>query len=335
MQEGTAKTEKPNLLKKMGDGFLNFFTKPNDNGDGRKVNTKRIVLAVVAFVMIVLIIAISVFLGIFYKQEKYDVDLSSIIQQSNLLWSDEFDGDALNTDYWTVEEGARRGGYWSADQCIVSDGTLKIRTEKKADGHYYMSGLHSKGKVDFKYGYVEARMQLPKAIGIWSAFWSMPTNGFKNDTKDASINGAEIDIMEAPAYPKQRIQQAIHIGGYEDLHESTFWAGWLSRDAGDVYDNFHTYGFYWDQNIYKFYIDGICVWTTSYNKNVSQVLQYLFLSVETTGEIIDGVPTPKENTWIGGANLYDHEELLPADFSIDYVRIYRIGTQLEIGGVSV
>jgi hypothetical protein len=58
------------------------------------------------------------------------------LDEWTLTWSDEFDGNSLDTTKWKSPYGniARRGGYWDTDQIIVEDGVLKIRTEYKENG---------------------------------------------------------------------------------------------------------------------------------------------------------------------------------------------------------
>ena len=58
-----------------------------------------------------------------------------------LVWSDEFDGDSLNTNVWTRETGGSDGGGWGnnelqyytdrTENSYVSDGTLKIVAKEK------------------------------------------------------------------------------------------------------------------------------------------------------------------------------------------------------------
>lgn len=55
-----------------------------------------------------------------------------------LVWSDEFDGDSLNTDVWTRETGGSGWGnnelqYYTdrTDNSYVSDGTLKIVAKRE------------------------------------------------------------------------------------------------------------------------------------------------------------------------------------------------------------
>ncbi len=278
----------------------------------KKLSKKQLIMIIAATVFLV-VFAITFTLCWFFVDEIYKVDLNSIIKDENLIWRDEFDGNIINTDNWRIEPAAnfdgtkfnertiRKGGYWTLDQCIVEqtkDGdttanVLKIRTEKVGDD-WQTAGIVSDRALAQKYGYFEIRARLPKFYGTWSAFWLMPYNApvapTGNDAKNAKLYGGEIDIMEAPAYARknnQVVQQALHIGDYNrGTGTSTFSMNWLTEDVGDIYDNFHTYGFYWDENMYKFYVDGKCVWTTSYNRtgNISGVAQYLFLSTEIGGK---------------------------------------------------
>lgn len=317
--------------------------------------SKKQLIMIIAATVFLVVFAITFTLCWFFVDEIYKVDLNSIIKDENLIWQDEFDGNIINTDNWRIEPAAnfdgtkfnertiRKGGYWTLDQCIVEqtkDGdttanVLKIRTEKVGDD-WQTAGIVSDRALAQKYGYFEIRARLPKFYGTWSAFWLMPYNApvapTGNDAKNAKLYGGEIDIMEAPAYARknnQVVQQALHIGDYNrGTGTSTFSMNWLTEDIGDIYDNFHTYGFYWDENMYKFYVDVKCVWTTSYNHtgNISGVAQYLFLSTEIGGK--DGVVGENPWKWI----LPDDKQLVTdnpkdityGDFEIDYVRCYKI-----------
>lgn len=62
----------------------------------------------------------------------------------NLVWSDEFDGNSLDTGVWTRETGGSDGGGWGnneleyytdrTDNSYVSDGTLKIVARRENYG---------------------------------------------------------------------------------------------------------------------------------------------------------------------------------------------------------
>ena len=90
-----------------------------------------------------------------------------------LLWSDEFDGDSLNTANWTPEYGGHGWGnnelqfYTGRKENVdVKDGRL-VMTARKEDynGSPVTSArLITLGKFEFRYGYVVASIKLPKTV---------------------------------------------------------------------------------------------------------------------------------------------------------------------------
>ena len=122
-----------------------------------------------------------------------------------LVWKDNFDGSALNRDYWNVEVNGSGCGnnelqYYvdNADNVAVRDGNLVITARRQDyDGHAFTSGrVNTCGKVGFTYGIVEARIKLPKtANGLWPAFWMMG-----DDIKECGWPACgETDVLEMGA----------------------------------------------------------------------------------------------------------------------------------------
>ena len=123
-----------------------------------------------------------------------------------LVWSDEFDGAALDPSKWTIQtgDGTAEGipGWgnnelqsYQAANVAISGGNLVIaaREESTDDGHAYTSGrINTSGKLDITYGRVEASIHAPSGQGLWSAFWMLPTDAAYGTWAASS----EIDIME-------------------------------------------------------------------------------------------------------------------------------------------
>lgn len=307
---------------------------------------KVTIWSIVAAVLVIAIVVSSVTVKFtMFNDEFYSVDLEAI-RGGTPIFVDEFD--TFNENVWVKDENKndkgeiipRRGGWWLKEAVDVKDGNLVITTKKDIENDRWITGAVSatgtpgaedeNGNRGFSrtYGYYEARCKLPKGYGIWSAFWFMPTtaNFGSATSRDASVWGSEIDVFEVPIWPQNKIQQAIHVGGYDEkLHTSTFNPRWLTFDKmSDIYDSYHTYGFYWNEDIYKFYIDGKCVWTTSYNNNVSKVDEYMIFSVEIGGK--DGKLT--ENPWrfIGGKMINENKEgdYYQSEFFVDYVKVWDV-----------
>lgn len=263
-----------------------------------------------------------------------------------LLFSDEFDGNQVDTSKWSIDSSnpqpgnpgsIRRGGWWTADSVSVENGNLVIRTTYDEEKNTFYTGSVYANEL-MTYGFYETRCKVPEAKGMWAAFWIMCDK--MGASHDASIGGAEIDIFESPFYSLGgSVQHAIHTGGYGDLHQNnfTFPPKTLTRPEGytNGYETWHTFALDWQPDGYKFYIDGVLTWETTdpYGKegdelyienNVSSIPSYMILSVEVGGE--NGVPDTAP-FFLCGHPVNDNEEMydmsnFSVDFLIDYVRVW-------------
>ena len=249
------------------------------------------------------------------------------MSQWQLVWSDEFDGDALNTDTWSIHCDCtmRRGGYWDYDMADVSDGNLTIKTQYLEDGKYgsgwYTLGIDTSKSYNKKYGYFECRCKCPPAQGLWSAFWMF--TGSVSNIDGTGRDGAEIDIFESPYFAENKLKryavsQTVHFDGYGEEHQQVC-LGKFKVPA--VYDDFNTYAVEWNENEYIFYINGIE--TNRLDGDcVSQTEEFIILSTEVGGNNgisavnTDGTPfKDKDNINLNKADA-------DMDFVIDYVRVY-------------
>lgn len=57
---------------------------------------------------------------------------------------------------------------------------------------YTSSRIRSKSPFAFLTGRIEARIRLPKGLGLWAAFWMLPNNSSRGEWAATG----EIDIME-------------------------------------------------------------------------------------------------------------------------------------------
>jgi Glycosyl hydrolases family 16 len=250
-----------------------------------------------------------------------------------LVWSDEFNGSALDTTKWQAVDGVPRqgGSTWMADEVKVKDGYLhlgitatKIPTSNKDKANYNCGAVrtkkdYSKGLFTKTYGYFEARCKLPARIDAdyWAAFWMM--TGSINDKQPSTQLGNEIDIMESFTIAnKGKHHLTMHWNGYGALHNS------YSLDCGKPANlkdgNFHVYGFYWDQSKYISYVDGVEVGRTS----------FVGLGSKDKGKTPSDGPCRKPGyikltceaaQWAGGGgweNPFPEKDV----FQVDYVRVY-------------
>ena len=190
---------------------------------------------------------------------KNDIETVQAADEYEVVWEDDFNGNSLNRNIWNVEQNGDGGGnqelqYYrdSADNIEVSNGTLKIKGLRQSwGGKNYTSGrINTKGKAEFRYGKIEARMKLPSFQGAWPAFWMLGGN-------HSSIGWprcGEIDIMEA-------------INTEKFTHGALHWYGESGQgdSGGDsqsiVPDNFdrtqwHVYAIEWSEKKIDFLVDG-------------------------------------------------------------------------------
>jgi beta-glucanase (GH16 family) len=243
-----------------------------------------------------------------------------------LGWSDEFSGTSLNTSNWTVGTGNRRDAVNTANALSVQDGHLRIKTYTEG-GTHHTGWIGSQGKYENCFGYWEARVRYNSSQGMWSAFWLQPYG--INNIGDPAGNGTEIDIAEhrsrdtGGANLTNRLAMNVHWDGYGASHKSV---GATVNNPGanpaSLQGNFHAYGLLWEPGRYRFYIDGVEVWTTT--AAISQVRQWIYLTSEVENGAWAG-PTPAS---------YGDRSSTTTWQDIDYVRFYQRAEQTVNGAFS-
>jgi autotransporter-associated beta strand protein len=234
----------------------------------------------------------------------------------SMAWSDEFSGSSLNTSNWSVGTGARRDATNTANALTVQDGHLRIKTYTEG-GKHYTGWIGSNGKYENCFGYWEARLRFNSTVGMWSAFWLQPYG--INNVGNPAANGTEIDIVEhrrqdsGGADLRNKASINVHWDGYGADHKSV---GATVNNPGantaSLQGNWHTYGLLWDHDRYRFYIDGVEVWTTT--AATSQVRQWIYLTSEV-----------ENNAWAGPipSGGYGDRNNSTTWMDVDYVRFYQ------------
>jgi beta-glucanase (GH16 family) len=177
------------------------------------------------------------------------------------------------------------------------------------------SRIQTKGKLNFKYGRLEARIRVPVGDGTWPAFWLLGSDISSN----AWPNCGEIDIMETKGSEPYTVHGTAHGPGYSggDGIVNTIS---LSSRLGAGY---HTYALEWTPNRMRWYIDNKLFHTVTpsivgnhtyvFNKSM-----FLIMNVAAGG-------------WFAGDVDPD---LNVAKMYIDYVRYYSIGGVGQVTGTS-
>ena len=243
-------------------------------------------------------------------------------EAAELVWSDEFDGNALNNDNWRFETGASGWGnnewqnYVETGVTEVSGGTLKITAHKTGPGQrvgdYESARLNS--KKSFTFGRLEIRARIPehKGKGIWPALWMLGSNIGAVGWPGCG----EIDIMEYVSYEPDQVHFSLHSTANNHRIGTQITTGPVSLES--IEEAFHNYGVLWTRDYIKFYLDDVDNVllsfvrpspTTAENWPFGQPF-YFLMNIAVGGD------------W-GGLQGVD-DTIFPAVMEVDYVRVYQV-----------
>ena len=237
-------------------------------------------------------------------------DISCPLEGYKLVWNDEFYGNAVGTDWtWEVQPAGwvnnELQNYVKDDKVAsVSNGTLKINLIDDG-GTIKSARLYARRSTGWKYGYIEARIKLPKGKGTWPAFWMMPVN-YKSWPADG-----EIDIMEEVGYDPNMIVSTIHCNKYNNTGTAVESA---RRKVDTAQSDFHVYAMEWTSSYMTFYVDGSKLLT--YNNDGSGKDAWPF-----DAEFYPILNLAWGGAW-GGLQGTD-PSCLPATMEVDYVRVFQ------------
>lgn len=228
-----------------------------------------------------------------------------------LVWSDEFNGNSLDTNTWNYEIGTGSWGWGNNEQQYytdrnikVSNGTMKITAKREDYGgmKYTSSRITTKNKKNFKYGKIEARIKMPKFKGVWPAFWMLGAN---QDSVGWPKCG-EIDIVEA-INDENLVYGTLH--WFHDPGNNNADSG--SSVAVANRTEYHVYGVEWTADKLRWYVDGKVYRTMDVsNDSFSEVRKEYFVIF---------------NMAIGGQwpGYNIDETAFPATMEVDWVRAYK------------
>lgn len=241
-----------------------------------------------------------------------------------LNWHDEFDGNSLNMNYWSYQEGdgSQYGipgwgnseqQYYSQDNVSINNGALKItaRRENKGGKAYTSARIRTANKVAFTYGRIEAKIKLPPYQGLWPAFWMLPDT----TTYGNWPNSGEIDIMEAKGRLSNETSAAIHFANNNNQHAYNTGTCDLNQTLSSNMKDWHTYAVEWESDSLFFYVDDICFFGSKCNQ---------YSGVQgNSGQPFDKNFHILLNLAVGG--MFDNyinpnDSDLPASMEVDYVR---------------
>jgi len=236
-----------------------------------------------------------------------------------LVWSDEFSGNSLNPANWSYEYGA---GGWGNDELQtytaspenvhVRDGNLVLKAVYGPDGAgglgYTSARIITKGKTEFRYGKVAARIRLPFGQGPWPAFWLLGSGNSEEGWPDCG----EIDIMESGRV-QGIVSGALHFRAGHGYHQGLYKE---TQIPGDTSENaYHVYAVEWDNGEISWSIDGIKYFTGPINTAEMHAFHKPFF-------IILNLAVGGPETFYTGKKPPD-VSVFPQSMYVDWVRVYK------------
>ncbi len=247
-----------------------------------------------------------------------------------LAFNDEFNGTTLNRAKW-MTRFIYAGGtqdrlndekqrYRDNDNHVVANGVLSLVARKVSstdpDGINYESGM-IRSDWTSRYGYYEARVKMPGGIGVWPAFWL---------NSDVSAEGRlawppEIDIFEFVNNGVEDKLNMLHSNVvaqsgttstlmYADAAFNTGWADYVA--PFNFNEGWHTVGAQWDPTTVTVYVDGLKIYTRTYQWNYADGTlagpAHILLNLAIGG------------SWAGRHGIDD--TAFPQALQIDWVRAY-------------
>lgn len=255
----------------------------------------------------------------------YEHDSKSYGNDYRLTWGDDFDGTEIDTDKWDIYYGRKvcyadgvngKTTYRCREDkpnTFVKDGSLYICADQTEDA-YYGGMLCTDGIMRYKYGFIEISTIHPKGLGFWTALWMNSSAGpggyfSEIDVEECYGNGGDWAFGNTFAWPNKETKEAggktVHVNNHR----------YADTDRG-FWQDYHTFGFEWDDKKVTFTCDGFPYVTQDITQNAAEadalnMPMFLRLSM-ACGFASRGGITDDPEEW-ANTNKY----------IVDYVNIYQ------------
>lgn len=238
-----------------------------------------------------------------------------------LEWSDEFDGDSIDSNNWTYELGdgtdyGLKAGWGNEELQFYTDTqensyikaddeentVLAIVAREDSAGEYSSAKLTTNDLQNFLFGRIEARVKIPTGKGMWPAFWML---GETHETVGWPGSG-EIDIFEVIGHEPNVIHSSAHWVN-ADLKKGT---STEFIDTGiNLGADYHTYRLDWSPEELIFSVDDTEVNRVPIDADMKEFLRpsYLILNIAVGGN------------WPGSP---DESTQFPQEMLVDWIRYY-------------
>jgi beta-glucanase (GH16 family) len=253
----------------------------------------------------------------------------------SLVWSDEFNGHALDTVSWSYDVGTGGQGWGNGELQYYTDGenlsfndscmVIELRRQVKGSAQYTSARITTRKKIEFQYGKIQVRVKAPYSQAIWPAVWTLGTD-FNPPYNIPWPACGEIDIFEMACgenYPDDRgdnsnfaVVHYTNLADFPDEFKKSI------QVPGRMADRFHIFTLEWDEKNLAFYFDSAA--TPYYKVDISP--PYLSEFHQPHSLTID-----MALGGIGFAGYPDVSTVLPQYLTVDWIRWYQKKTGVRDG----
>ena len=244
-----------------------------------------------------------------------------------LVWNDEFDqpnDSQVDTQKWKYQFGGDGWGNFELQyytnhpqNSFIKEGVLHLQAVSKDVGRlpcwygvceYTSARITTKDVFNFQYGRIEARLKLPRGVGMWPTFWLIGSN----IDEISWPNSGEIDMLDTTGNEPKRAYGVLHGPGYSGAKGLK--VPYELPDGTDYADGFHLFAIEWSENKIQWFVDDKLIHTYTPDGTPKGTLWvynhpfYLVLNLAVGG------------TWPGSPNK---ETIFPQSLDVDYVRVYQ------------
>lgn len=276
-----------------------------------------------------------------------------------LVFDDEFDGEALDQSKWSYEYNCKGNGdelqcyTENKENLYLSDGKLHIvarkenysgpaywndepeydRNDTSKTLPYTSARIRTLKKADWRYGRIEVKAKMPQGYGTWPAIWMMPSD----NTYGAWPASGEIDIFEAfgsntPNWGN-KIAGTLHYGQACCENFVRAMTGADTVPPGNkIWNDYHIYAFEWEADEMRWYVDNQLFevqrsdgWFNVYGEEGEKIITNGRQPFEQAFHLILNLAIDG----MAGSSL--QQTSFPQEMTVDYMRVYQCALDTETG----
>ena len=267
------------------------------------------------------------------------------------VWGDEFEGTVLDRTRWQNAVSGSNMGPCTAegkdadikvmntpDVMKIVDGNLRLSPILYTDPdnpnikYAVPASVRSRGRMEYRYGYAEIRAKVPFKTGVWPSYWSGESNALSGEALCDEFT-VEVDVFEIFGSPntvvpnlhkwyKSSHDPATHGCTYNGTHSTSGTdKKYYFENYENLSDEYHTYGFEWTPTEMSMYVDGYCYKTYDITKSFDACPD--MTGFHDPRYIIFNNHVFSPNSKFKPNCIEGYEENLPANYDIDYFRLYQ------------